>query len=238
MKNRFIVTFLAVFSLFSTLSAQKNDLGSWTMVNARITGRSKWSGFFEAQARSINFYDNYFYYEYKGALLYNLSKDFSLGTGVGNYHTFTEGGNFTSPQKQIEVRVWQQLQMRQRQGRYSFEHRYRVEQRFLNTGYRNRFRYRFMMFAPLNKRDIAPGSLYAYAGEEIFLTNIAPYFERNRVMFGLGHELNKITGLQAGFVRQYDYRLVNPLGRNFFQLSLFLYLNAARPAGVMPATED
>ena len=115
MKNRVLLTFLAVFFGIHLLSAQ-NQFGSWTILNARVNGKGKWGAFFEAQARSIQFYHEFFYWEAKGALVYSLSKDFSVAAGTGTYNTFTPEGNFSHPLAQEEIRTWLQLQMRQRQG--------------------------------------------------------------------------------------------------------------------------
>lgn len=45
--------------------AQNFDLGSWNILNLKYNVNDKWSVFGEAQLRSLKFYTNFHYYEYK-----------------------------------------------------------------------------------------------------------------------------------------------------------------------------
>lgn len=216
MKLSFVIFLLLIHF---TTSAQ---LGSWTVVNIKTNLTDQWSLFGEVQLRSLKFYDDFHYYEFKGGATYNINKNFSLQTGIGNYDTYREGGNFKTPMVNDELRTWLQFSMKQNLSRVKFEHRYRAEQRFTINGYRNRFRYRFQTIIPLNKSKLEKGTIYAAAWNELFFTNNAPYFERNRLFIGCGYELSEQLAIQTGFINQFDYRLNDETGRNFFQLS-FLY---------------
>lgn len=206
--------------------SQKNDFGSWNVINTEVTLSPKWGIYNELQVRSQSFYDNHFYYEIKGGMSYSVNKNFSLLVGTGRYVTYSDGGSFKMPVTAKEFRLWQQLTMNHYLDRIKFEHRYRVEQRWFTTGYRNRFRYRLNMALPLNKRKIEPGTFYLGAFEEVFLTNTAPYFERSRLFIGAGYQLNKNFTVQPGYVYQYDYRNDVGAGKHFFQLTLSIDLDA------------
>ncbi|MBX9784615.1 MAG: DUF2490 domain-containing protein [Chitinophagaceae bacterium] len=197
-------------------------MGTWNVLNIKSNINDKWSLFGEVQLRSLKFYDNFHYYEYKGGATFNINKNFSLQGGLGNYDTYREGGNFKTPMVNDEFRTWLQFSMKQNLDRIKFEHRYRAEQRWTINGYRNRFRYRLQSIVPINSKKLEKGTFYAAAWNEIFFTNNAPYFERNRVFIGCGYELSEHLAIQAGFLYQFDYRLNDETGRNFFQLS-FLY---------------
>ncbi|MBK7651563.1 MAG: DUF2490 domain-containing protein, partial [Flammeovirgaceae bacterium] len=54
---------------------QKTDIGSWNIINAKYTVSKKWSLFGEAQLRSLKFYNDFHYYEYKGGINYKATKD-------------------------------------------------------------------------------------------------------------------------------------------------------------------
>jgi hypothetical protein len=205
--------------------AQLNSLGSWNIVNLKVTFSDKWSAFGEAQLRSLRFYNNFHYYEYKAAVTYKLDKNFSFTAGMGDYNTFGEGGNFKRPLVNDEFRSWLQVNLSQRYKRVNFEHRYRAEQRFTSNGFRNRFRYRLGLTAPLNKPKMEPGALYLNCSNELFFTNKAPYFERNRFFAGMGYEFTTHFAIQAGFLNQFDYRINDETGRNFFQLSWLIDLD-------------
>lgn len=219
--------------------SQKNDFGSWNVINTELTLSPKWGVYNELQLRSQSFYDNHFYYEIKGGVSYSISKNFTFLLGIGKYITYTDGGSFEKPVSANEFRFWQQLTMNNYLERIKFEHRYRVEQRWFKTGYRNRFRYRLNMALPLNKKKMEPGTFYVSAFEEVFLTNIAPYFERNRLFIGTGYQFSKSLTLQPGYVYQYDYRNNAGSGKHFFQLTLSTDLDAHKsPNEKIPGNID
>lgn len=233
MKNKLII-FLLLFC--SSAAAQT---GSWNILNAKLDLNDRWNLFGEAQLRSLRFYDDFHYYELKAGASFSISKNFSLTTGFGIFDTYSPGGNFKSPQVNDEFRTWLQLNMSQYEKRLKFEHRYRAEQRWTSDGFRNRFRYRFSSVYPLNSKKIEPGTFYLNISDEIFFTNRAPYFERNRFFVGAGHEFSNLFSLQLGYMSQFDYRINDETGRNFLQLSFLFELEAKKKTGEkVPASMD
>ena len=210
---------------FATVAtAQTPGLGTWNMVNAKYDFTKRWNGFFEAQARAQDVFNDYFYHELKGAVGYKITPKANLLLGVGQYATYQYEGNFKSPVRNHEFRMWQQLNLNQEIGSVKLEHRYRVEQRYFKSGYRNRFRYRISATVPIPKTDLSIVSF-----EEIFLTNEKPYFERSRFFGGLGYKVCPLFSLQAAYVTQFDYnRGVNPYTKDFLQTSLIFDLNALK----------
>lgn len=156
------------------------------------------------------------YYEYKGGISYDISKNFTVLLGVGRYTTY-QVDEYDSPLTR-ETRLWQQLTQSQNIGRLKFEHRYRVEQRWLThrdrDEYRNRIRYRLNLQIPLNNEEIEAKTWFVSTYNEIFLNpNLQP-FERNRLYAGLGYELSPEWILQAGWLNQYDYSPGTPRHKN------------------------
>jgi len=198
------------------------EIGSWNIINVKMNLDKQWSFFVEPQLRSLSFYNQFHYYEIKGGITYNLKSNFSFTTGVGSYNTYSQGGNFKLPYQQKEIRTWVQLIMKQQVARIKFEHRYRAEQRFTNNGFRNRFRYRLNTAIPLNNKKLVPKTFYASIWNEIFFTDKAPYFERNRFFVGGGYEVSEAVAIQSGYLHQFDYKINDETGRNFFQISLLL----------------
>jgi hypothetical protein len=134
---------LLVFKLVPFFShAQTDDLGSWNIVNVKYNFDEKWSVFTEAQVRSLSFYNNFHYHEFKGGINYRPYKNFQITLAAGDYDTYQEGGNFVTPKNNDEFRIWPQVLFAETVGRFKVEHRYRTELRFTSRGYRNRFRYR------------------------------------------------------------------------------------------------
>ena len=131
--------------------AQSFDLGSWNILNLKYNHNEKWSFFGETQLRSLKFYDNFHYYEYKGGVNYKAHKNLTLALSAGSYQTYKEGGDFVLPKNNNEFRIWPQIIIFQSIGKMKIEQRYRAEFRFTTNGYRNRFRYRLGLSYPFGK---------------------------------------------------------------------------------------
>ncbi|MBL0051877.1 MAG: DUF2490 domain-containing protein [Bacteroidetes bacterium] len=78
-------------------------------MNLKYNYSNKWSVFGEAQLRSLKFYSNFHYYEYKGGINYKVHKNAQLTLGAGSYQTYKEGGNFVLPKNNNEFRLWPQV---------------------------------------------------------------------------------------------------------------------------------
>ena len=224
----------------SMLSFAQNGLGTWNVTNINAKINDKWSVFAEAQLRSLSFYNQFHYYEYKGGVTYKISKNYSVTTGIGSYNTFSEGGNFETPIKNQEVRTWIQINMKNPIEWLTFEHRYRAEQRFTSNGYKNRFRYRISATVPLNNKKIEPKTVYALIWNEIFFTDNEPYFERNRLLIGGGYEFSDKIAVQIGYIYQFDYKINDETGRDFLNLSLLYNFNLSKKSTkeFNPTTSD
>lgn len=181
--------------------------------------KERWSFSAEGQIRSLAFYNDFHYYEYKAGAYYNLSEHFSAGILIGHYRTFSEGGTFELPLQTDELRTSVQVTMKQRVETIRFEHRYRVEQRFRSNGYKNRFRYRLAMTVPLKSKSAETSKWQFTIWNELFFTNTAPYFERDRFFSGIGYKVSPAIQLQLGYVHQFDYNLTDEIGRDFLQIS-------------------
>lgn len=214
----------------SRLSKAQEPLGSWNILSGKVTFSDKWTAFGEGQIRSLQLYDNFHYYEVKFGASYAFAKNFSIATSAGHYDTYREGGDFVLPKLSSEFRLWEQITMSQYLERLKFEHRYRLEQRWPQIGYRGRFRYRFSMTIPLGNTKVEPGTWYINFSDEVFFTNRAPYFERNRLFIGFGNKITKVVTIQAGYLGQVDYRLLDEIGRRFFQLSFLLDFDLSEKA--------
>ena len=77
-------------------NAQSSGLGTWNIINTKYTINSKFSLFAEAQLRSLFFYRQFHYHEYKAGINYKAGKQITLSLAAGKYNTYSEGGNFKS----------------------------------------------------------------------------------------------------------------------------------------------
>lgn len=212
------------------VTAQNTSLGSWNILNIKYVLNERVNVFGEAQIRSLAFYDQFHYYEYKGGIQYKPNKNISIALGAGSYQTYKEGGNFRLPKNNNEFRIWPQIALNQTLGSLKIEQRYRTEFRFTSNGYRNRFRYRLGLSHPFGKSTDGYKPFQISVNNEIFFTNREPYFERNRLGFGLHYKPNRKTTLQIGYLHQFDYRINDETGRDFLQVGYFIEIFKKRSA--------
>jgi hypothetical protein len=120
-----------------------------------------------------------------------------------------------------EHRIWQTVTTKSKVARLDLQHRYRLEQRFLEhyvqneTGeyrlqeylFRQRIRYRFMVTIPLNHKAMEDKTYFLSFYDEVFLgfgkgigKNI---MDQNRLSCTLGYKLDKRLTLQAGYLNQF-----------------------------------
>jgi hypothetical protein len=217
MRYFFIITVcLTLNSVFSQV-----DLGSWNTLNVRYNHSKKYSFFAESQLRSLKYYRNFHYYEYKGGINYKFHENAVITLAGGRYQTFQEGGNFVTPKNSNETRIWPQFVMNQQIGKFKVEQRYRAEFRFVNQGFRNRFRYRVGATFPILEKTELKNKLFLIASNEIFFTNREPYFERNRLFMGFNYKHTDLLFFQVGYLHQFDYKINDEIGRDFLLIGLY-----------------
>ena len=221
MKFQFVLTLLCCLWI-KNMTAQNFQLGTWNILNINYTHNEKWSFFGEAQIRSLKFYKHFHYYEYKGGINYRVHKNVKLTLGAGSYQTYKEGGDFVLPKNNDEFRLWPQVTLSQTLGKFKIEQRYRAEFRFTSSGYRYRFRYRLGLSYAFGKDRKTYKPFQVSASNELFFTTKEPYFERNRILFAFNYKPTKSTMLQLGYLHQFDYKINDETGLNFFQIGYFI----------------
>ena len=240
---KFLKKILLLIILFQAnkLSAQNSSLGSWDIVNLFIKPTDKYFIYAETQTRSQKLTTDFYYHEFKAGAGLNFAKKHSVFVGLGDYTTYTFPGNYKSPITTKEFRLWEQLILNNNIDRVKIEHRYRIEQRWVNGDFQNRFRYRFNPIIPINHSSIKANTLFATAFDEVFFTNLAPYFIRNRFFAGAGYQFTHLFAFQAGWIRQFDYRISDDgSGKNFIQTTLLFTVDKSKknPVEKLPSTMD
>ncbi|MCJ8155051.1 DUF2490 domain-containing protein [Chryseobacterium sp. SSA4.19] len=193
---------LSVFTLGTTFAqAQENDLGAWYM----YFGNNKIS-------KKLNFHNEIQYRNFNAA---GDLEQLLVRTGIGydlteNNNNILLGYGFILSQPYIngektentEHRIFQQYITKQKFGRFNIQHRYRLEERFLEDDFRMRFRYYVGFNIPITNKEMLPKTIYASAYNEIFLHLNSPVFDRNRVYVALGYVINKNMRIEAGYMNQ------------------------------------
>jgi hypothetical protein len=204
-----------VIFLFQKYFAQ--SLGSWNILNLNIGINKNIHFNTEAQIRSLSFYNNFHYYEYKLSFTYHL-ENINLGIGGGRYETYNIGGDFVKPKLSSELRIWPQLNLYSYLGRFKIEHRYRSEFRFTNNGFKSRYRYRLFTNINLNSKSKLNLS------SELFISDNIPYFQRVRFNLIYCFEINHYIELKSGIIHQQDYRTNDEIGKTFFCMGFYFKL--------------
>lgn len=239
MIKKTIKIFLILFLSFQYSSGQ-SKIGTWNVLNVNLKISEKWNVFTEAQLRSLSLYDEFHYYEIKTGGTFKINKQFAATAGFGSYNTYSELGNFNNPIQNKEIRTWLQMNIKQNLGIFVIEQRYRAEQRFTSNGYKNRFRYRIGASIPINNIVIKEKTFYVNVWNEIFLTNKEPFFERNRLLLGIGYEFNKKLAIQTGYIYQFDYKINDETGKDFINVALLYNFDLTNKTDkeFIPTTSD
>jgi Protein of unknown function (DUF2490) len=223
MKGLFL-TIPAIILSAKILLAQPAGLGSWNIANIKYTHTNKLSFFGEAQLRSLGFYNDFHYYEFKGGVNYKIHKSVQLTLAAGSYQTYKEGGNFKLPKNNDEFRLWPQLILFHEINKLKIEQRFRAEMRWTSNGYRNRFRYRTGLSYPFGKNTKGYKPFQASISNELFFTDNEPYFERNRVQLALNYKTSEHAAIQVGYLHQFDYKINDETGRDFLVIGFYYEL--------------
>jgi hypothetical protein len=198
------------------LFAQQEETGNWIMYFGANKVTDKFSIHTEVQYRNHTIVPNNIeQLLLRTGLNYHISNKAFATAGYAHITGYQFESEQSSPES-TEHRVWQQFILTNNIGRVKFEHRYRIEQRWVNDDYRNRFRYRLMLFIPLNKPKIEKGTMFIGLYDEIFVNEKKTFFDRNRLYGALGYQFHKMASLQVGILRQQ----VNDFGKNYIQFAL------------------
>jgi len=219
MRKVFTKLAFTVLGLGSILTfAQKSDLGAWYMYfgNNKISKKLNWHN--EIQYRNFDAVGDLEQLLIRTGIGYDLTENNNnvlLGYG------FILSQPYVNDEKKenIEHRIFQQYITKQKFGRFYLQHRYRLEERFLEDDFRMRFRYMLGVNIPITQKEMLPKTLYASVYNEIFLHFNNPVFDRNRVYGALGYVINKNMRIEAGYMNQIQEN------RNRGQIQIGFYNN-------------
>lgn len=209
-------TVLGLGSVFTF--AQKSDVGAWYMYfgNNKISKKLNWHN--EIQYRNFDAIGDLEQLLIRTGIGYDLTENNNnvlLGYGFILSQPYVNGDK----KENIEHRIFQQYITKQKFGRFNVQHRYRLEERFLEDDFRMRFRYMLGVNIPITQKEMLPKTLYASVYNEIFLHFNTPVFDRNRVYGALGYVINKNMRIEAGYMNQIQEN------RNRGQIQIGFYNN-------------
>jgi hypothetical protein len=214
-KFRFFYFFTTLFLIPISVFSQ-DETGNWLMYFGTNKISEKFSIHTEVQYRNHTIAPvNVEQLLLRTGLNYHFAKNAFATAGYAYISNHLYESERTSPEVE-EHRIWQQLITTSNLGRVKFEHRYRIEERFIESDFKTRFRYRLMLFLPLNKPKIEKGALFLGVYDEIFINSEEEFFDRNRLYGGVGYQLSKNVNIQTGLL----YQRLRNTGKAFLQFGI------------------
>ncbi|MGB7393458.1 MAG: DUF2490 domain-containing protein [Pricia sp.] len=220
--NRNQLKTLLLFFILSvtTTSAQEtgeNRLGAWYMYFGTNRISEKLSIHSEAQFRYYETAKNFNQLLLRTGLNYHIKSDAIATLGYGYIATDGTFEEFPGEIDSREHRIFEQFILKNQVWKLNFEHRYRLEQRFLDFGNstdtEHRARYRLQVTLPLT--EIFFLNFY----DEIFLNLQDSVFGQNRLYMAVGANFTQNLSMQAGYLKNHFS------GINFDRLQIGVFYN-------------
>jgi len=184
--------------------SQDSNLGNWLIYIGNKKLDSKWNIHNEVQYRNYNAIGDLEQLLLRTGLGYNLTENNNnLLLGYGYIISENYIGISSEKESINEHRIYQQFVTKQNVGKLKLKHRYRFEQRFVESDFKMRFRYFLALNYPLIVNESSENQLYASAYNEIFLNTEKAIFDRNRVFGGLGYKLSDNLKFEIGYMNQF-----------------------------------
>ena len=199
-------------------AAQESETGNWMMYfgNQKLSDRWNWHN--EIQYRNYNFAGDLEQLLLRTGIGYNLSaNNNNLLLGYAYIHGEPYVAGTDEKTNVNEHRIFQQFISRQQFGRFYLQHRYRIEERFIEDDFKMRFRYFLGLNVPINKKEMVSKAIYLSLYNEIFIQPKSPVFDRDRVYGAIGYVFSSNLKVEAGLMAQ----LLESSDRAQFQIALF-----------------
>jgi len=191
------ILFITLLSLPFAAKSQDSNLGNWLVYIGSKQLNSKWNLHHEVQYRNYNAIGDLEQLLLRTGLGYKIGgkSNLLLGYGYINSENFT--GNENEQITVEEHRIFQQFITKHSLGRVGFQHRFRLEERFVESDFKTRLRY----FLGLNI-PIKDSKYYVSFYNEIFLNGTSNTFDRNRIYGGFGYKVSKGIKIELGYMSQ------------------------------------
>ncbi len=182
--------------------AQESNLGNWLMYIGSKKINSKWNIHNEIQYRNYNGIGDLEQLLLRSGLGYNFKPNKNnVLLGYSNILSENYIDNTEEKESINEHRIFQQFTSKQKVDIAQLNHRYRFEQRFVESDFKMRFRYFLSINKPFSKEE--NNNLYFSAYNEIFLNLESKIFDRNRLYGGIGYKINKGIRFELGYMNQF-----------------------------------
>ncbi|WP_318344405.1 DUF2490 domain-containing protein [Flagellimonas baculiformis] len=177
----------------------EDEWGAWYMYFGTNKVSEKFSIHTEAQARYYETTSNFNQLLLRTGLNYHIDPNAIATFGYGYIDTDNSFGEIPGEVNSIEHRIFEQFILKNKVWEFLFEHRYRLEQRFLNFGdatdTQHRARYRLQMTLPLTN------TFFLNFYDEVFINLQDDLFGQNRLYAAVGVHVTENSSVQLGYLR-------------------------------------
>ena len=196
------LTGLFLFLGILTINAQQpgeDEMGAWYMYFGTNKISERLSIHTEAQFRFYETTSNFNQMLLRTGLNYHIDPN---AIATGGYAFIDTDNNFYEFEGEVnskEHRIFEQFILKNKVWEFLFEHRYRLEQRFLDFGEttdtQHRARYRIQMTLPFTN------TFFLNFYDELFINLQDDLFGQNRLYGAVGVNITENTSLQLGYMR-------------------------------------
>nr|WP_313810082.1 DUF2490 domain-containing protein [Allomuricauda sp.] len=197
-----LIAVLFLLGSMSTINAQQpgeDEMGAWYMYFGTNKVAERYSIHTEAQFRFYETASNFNQMLLRTGLNYHINPNAIV---TGGYAFISTDGTFLEFPNEVnskEHRIFQQFILKNKVWEFLFEHRYRLEQRFLDFGDRtdtqHRGRYRIQLTLPLTD------TFFLNFYDELFINLQDELFGQNRLYGALGIHITENASVQFGYLR-------------------------------------
>ncbi len=203
--QHFVRPFLLLIGLWLHINTMAQDpaFGNWIIYQGNQAFGKGWNFWNEAQYRNVNFIGDAQQYLIRTGIGYNLTENNNnVLLGYAFVHNAEYHGDVIDQNASTEHRIYQQFLTKQTFPHISFQHRYRLEERFIPDNYKWRFRYQLGLNIPVTtftSGDVVYVSVY----DEVFLQPIGnAVFDRNRLYGAMGYKFTPNLKCEFGYMIQ------------------------------------
>lgn len=214
MKKLLFIFLLTCFTAFAQQPGE-DETGIWYMYFGTNKVAERWSIHTEAQFRYFETSDNFNQLLLRTGMNYHINPNAIATLGYGFIETDGTFEDFNTEINSKENRIFQQFILKNKVWELGFEHRYRLEQRFIDFGDRtdtqHRARYRIQMTLPLTN------TIFLNFYDELFINLQDNLFGQNRLYGAVGVHITENSSLQLGWLRnQFANAVFNRFQIGFF----------------------
>jgi len=209
-----VITALVLLTSILSTNAQseltgEDDFGSWFMYFGTNKIADKWSIHTEAQFRYYEMASNFNQMLLRTGINYHINSDAIVTLGYGFIDTDPTFLGSLKEANLTEHRIFEQFILKNKVWEFNFEHRYRLEQRFISktnilsdpeqdlSRTEHRARYRLQVTLPIT--DIFFLNFY----DEIFINLQNDVFGQNRAYAALGVNVTEDLSMQFGYLKNH-----------------------------------